>query len=55
MTNPGISLSPRNLEGFSLLMALQISAWEIGARDNNSEDSERGEMSPHGNGYYKQI
>jgi hypothetical protein len=28
--------NPTDLEGFSLLMALQISASEIGARDKNS-------------------
>jgi hypothetical protein len=38
MTNPGISSSPTDLEGFSLLIALQTSKSEIGARDKNSED-----------------
>jgi hypothetical protein len=38
---PGISSSPANFEGFSLLMALQTSASETGARDRNSEHSER--------------
>jgi hypothetical protein len=41
MIKPGISSSPTDLEGFSLLMALQKSASEMGARDKNSEDCER--------------
>jgi hypothetical protein len=45
MTKPGISSSPKNLEVFSLLMALQTSASEIGARVKNSEDCERGGKS----------
>jgi hypothetical protein len=42
MIKPGISSSPTDLEGFSLLMALQTSASEMGARDTNSEGYERG-------------
>jgi hypothetical protein len=38
---PGISSSPTNLEGFSLLLALQTSASETGATDRNSEHCER--------------
>jgi hypothetical protein len=38
---PGISPSPTDFEGFSLLMALQTSTSEIGARDKNSEHCER--------------
>jgi hypothetical protein len=51
MINPGISSSPTELEDFSLLMALQTSASEIGARDKNSEDCARGEkrIAPEGN------
>jgi hypothetical protein len=41
MIKPGISI-PTDLEGFSLLMALQTSTSEIEARDKNSEDCERG-------------
>jgi hypothetical protein len=41
MIKPGISSSPTDLEGFNLLMALQTSASELGARDQNSEDCER--------------
>jgi hypothetical protein len=37
MTNPGISSGPTDLEGFSLLAALQISISGIRARDKNSE------------------
>jgi hypothetical protein len=33
MIKPGISSSPTDLEGFSLLMALQTSASEMGPRD----------------------
>jgi hypothetical protein len=44
MTNPGISSSPTDLEGFILLMALQTSASEIGARDKSSEGYKRGGM-----------
>jgi hypothetical protein len=43
MIKPGISSSPTDLDGFSLLMALQTSASEIGVRDKNSEGCERGE------------
>jgi hypothetical protein len=42
VTNPGISSSPTDLESFSLLMSLQISASEIGARDKNSDNCKRG-------------
>jgi hypothetical protein len=45
MIKPGISSSPTDLEGFSLLMDLQTSALEIGGRDKNSEDCERGGKS----------
>jgi hypothetical protein len=45
MIKPGISSCPTDLEGFSLLMVLQTSASEIGARDKNSEDCERGGKS----------
>jgi hypothetical protein len=45
MIKPGISSSLTDLEGFSLLMALQTSASEMGARDTNSEDCERGGKS----------
>jgi hypothetical protein len=45
MTNPGISSSRTGLEGFSLIMVLQISTSEIGARDKSLEDFERGGMS----------
>jgi hypothetical protein len=45
MIKPGISSSPTDLEGFSLLMALQTSASEMGARDKISEDCERGGKS----------
>jgi hypothetical protein len=38
MIKPGISSSPTDLEGFSLLMALLTSASEMGARDKISED-----------------
>jgi hypothetical protein len=38
MIKPGISSSPTDLEGFSLLMALQTSASKMGARDKISED-----------------
>jgi hypothetical protein len=38
MTNPEISSSPTDLEGFIHLMALQKSVLEIGARFKNSED-----------------
>jgi hypothetical protein len=44
MIKPGISSSPTDLEGFSLLMALQTLASEIRARDKNSEDCERGKV-----------
>jgi hypothetical protein len=43
MMKPGISSSPKNFEGFSLLMALQTSASETGATDVNSEHCEIGE------------
>jgi hypothetical protein len=45
MIKPGISSSPTDLKGFSLLMALQTSASEIGARDTDSKDCERGGKS----------
>jgi hypothetical protein len=45
MIKPGMSSSPMDLEGFGLLMALQTYASEIGARDKNSEDCERGGKS----------
>jgi hypothetical protein len=45
MTNSVISLSPRDLEGFSILMYLQTYASEIGTRDKNSEYCEKGGMS----------
>jgi hypothetical protein len=45
MTNPGVSSSLTDLKGFSLLMALQTSKSEIGARDKNPEDCERGGKS----------
>jgi hypothetical protein len=38
MIKPGISSSPTDLEGFSLLMALQTSASEMGAKNKNSEN-----------------
>jgi hypothetical protein len=41
MLKPGISSSPTDFEGFSLLMALQKSASETGATDRNSEHCER--------------
>jgi hypothetical protein len=41
MMKPGISSSPKDFEGFSLQMALQISASETGATDRNSEHCER--------------
>jgi hypothetical protein len=47
MTNPGISSSPRDLGCFGLLMILQTSASEIGAKDKDSEEC------PYSNGYYK--
>jgi hypothetical protein len=40
MKKPGISSSPTDFEGFSLLMALQTSASETGASDRNSENCE---------------
>jgi hypothetical protein len=45
MTNPRISSSPIDLEGFSLLMALQIFVSETRARDKNSKDCEKGVTS----------
>jgi hypothetical protein len=36
MIKPGISSGPTDLEGFRLLMALQTSSSEMGARDKNS-------------------
>jgi hypothetical protein len=45
MVKPGISSSPTDFEGFNLLMALQTSALEMGARDKNSEGCERGGKS----------
>jgi hypothetical protein len=42
MIKPGTSSSSTDLEDFSLLMVLQIFASEVGARDTNSEDCERG-------------
>jgi hypothetical protein len=45
MINPGISSSPTYVGGFSLLIALETSASEIGARDKNSEGCERGVKS----------
>jgi hypothetical protein len=45
MTNSGLPTSPRDLEGFSLLLALQTAGSETGARDKNSEDCETGGMS----------
>jgi hypothetical protein len=44
MIKPGIS-STTDLEGFSLLMALQTSTTEMGARDKTSNNCERGEKS----------
>jgi hypothetical protein len=41
MMKPAISSSPTDFEGYSLLMALQTSASETGARDRNSEHCER--------------
>jgi hypothetical protein len=41
MMKPGISSIPTDFEGFLLLMALQTSASETGARDRNSEHCER--------------
>jgi hypothetical protein len=41
MMKPGISSSPTDFEGFSLLMSLQTSASETGATDRNSEHCER--------------
>jgi hypothetical protein len=38
MTNPGLSSSPTDLEWFGLLMALDISASEMGTKDKNSEE-----------------
>jgi hypothetical protein len=43
MTDPGISSSPTDLEGFKLLMAFQTSTSEIGARGKISGYCERGE------------
>jgi hypothetical protein len=37
MIKPAISSNPTDMEGCNLLMALQTSASEIGARDKNSE------------------
>jgi hypothetical protein len=45
MIKPGISSSPTDLEGLSLLTALQTSASEMEARDKNSENCERGRKS----------
>jgi hypothetical protein len=44
MTKPGIS-RPTDLEGFSVVMALQISASEIGVRYKGLENCGRGGMS----------
>jgi hypothetical protein len=41
MMKPGISKSPTDFEGFSLLMALQTSTSETGAMDRNSEHCEK--------------
>jgi hypothetical protein len=41
MIKPGISSSPTDVDGFSLLMALQTSSLEIRARDKNPEDCGR--------------
>jgi hypothetical protein len=41
MMKPGISSSLTDFEGFSLLMGLQTSPSETGARDNNVEECER--------------
>jgi hypothetical protein len=41
MMKPGISSSPTDIAGFSLLMALQTSASETGKRDRNSEECDR--------------
>jgi hypothetical protein len=38
MTNPEITSCPTDLEGLRLLMGLQTSASETGARDKNLED-----------------
>jgi hypothetical protein len=42
MTDPGILSSPTDIEGFSLLIALQTSKPEIGARDNSEDYKEGG-------------
>jgi hypothetical protein len=54
MTNPGISSSPIDLEGFCLLMTLQTSASEIVARDKIQKIAKEG-VYRQGNGYYKQT
>jgi hypothetical protein len=43
MTNPGISSSPTDLEGFSLLMALQTSKSEIGQEIRIQKIAKEGE------------
>jgi hypothetical protein len=53
MIKPGIS-SPTDLEGFSLLMALQTSASEMGQGIKIQKTEKDGE-SPENNGYYKQT
>jgi hypothetical protein len=41
MVKPGTSSSLTDIEGFSLLMALQTSASETEARDRNAEQCEK--------------
>jgi hypothetical protein len=45
VTNRGILSNPTDLGSFIVVMALQISASEIGARDKNSEYCENGGKS----------
>jgi hypothetical protein len=54
MMKPGLSSSPRDIEGFVLLMALQTSASEMRERDKIQKIARDGE-SPQSSGYYKQI
>jgi hypothetical protein len=51
MIKPGTSSSPTDLEGFSLLMALQTSASDRGARDKISEDNNNNNNSVQFNCY----